>query len=172
MDTVYRRPVKSTEEPIRVTRRRLRSWLKLVRTVRHCHFFTFLRGEKDSGNQFRITRIPPQEGNGNNEREAFHSFILLHLVGLQRPRYSETALIALSSIINSQQKRERAREHGAQSNRNMFPWTCTWIQSDALLHCAVCISEFTSQSSLQVGKLHWLPTDPRARHSEGGRAAY
>lgn len=48
-----------------------------------------------------ITRILPQEGNGNNESEAFHGFILLDLVGLLRPRYSKTARIALSSIINS-----------------------------------------------------------------------
>jgi len=42
-----------------------------------------------------------QEGNGNNEKEAFRCSALLDLISLPRPRYSKTALIALSSIINS-----------------------------------------------------------------------
>lgn len=54
-----------------------------------------------TGEPIMITRMLPQEGNGNNERETFHSFILLDLVGLLRPRSSKTELIALSSIINS-----------------------------------------------------------------------
>lgn len=45
----------------------------------------------------------------------------------------------------------------------MFLWTCIWIQSSALLHRAVCMSEMVTQSSLQVQELHWLLKEPRAK---------
>lgn len=78
--------------------------MKLVKVSWNCETLSCLKipAREKTEEPIMITRTPPQEGNGNNERQAFHRFILLDLVGLLRPRYSKTALIALSSIINSQ----------------------------------------------------------------------